>query len=186
MQEGDVRLRHTIDGGEISVSAGITEMTGGFETAVYLSLFGGNEEDDGRPDNPKTWWGNLGVTDPAERYVSRLQNLLRALPAIPANLRRLEDAAKSDLQWLLDTGAASTVEVSASMPGLNRVDITVGIYAEGEESEFFYSENWKAMAAEYAPGPSGGTAAPVEVSEIVDEAFNNIIDNDSNLLTGSF
>jgi len=186
MQEGDVRLRHTIDGGEISVSAGITEMTGGFETSVYLSLFGGNEEDDGRPDNPKTWWGNLGVTDPAERYVSRLQNLLRALPAIPANLRRLEDAAKADLQWLLDTGAASTVEVSASMPGLNRVDITVGIYAEGEESEFTYSENWKAMAAEYAPGPSGGTAALVETSEIVDDAFNNIIDNDSNLLTGSF
>lgn len=183
MQEGDVLLRHTIDGGEISVSAGLMQMTGGFETAVYLSLFGGNEDDDGRPDNPKTWWGNLGVSDPAERYVSRFQNLLSALPAIPANLRRLEEAAKADLQWLLDIKAASTFEVTATMPGLNRVDIDVGIYAEGEEINFNYSENWKAM------GPvseSPGTAAPVEVSEIVDDAFNNIIDNADNILTGSF
>lgn len=183
MQEGDVLLRHTIDGGEISVSAGLMQMTGGFETAVYLSLFGGNEDDDGRPDNPKTWWGNLGVSDPAERYVSRFQNLLSALPAIPANLRRLEEAAKADLQWLLDIKAASTVEVTATMPGLNRVDIDVGIYAEGEEINFNYSENWKAMG----PVPeSPGTAAPVEVSEIVDDAFNNIIDNADNILTGSF
>ena len=145
MQQGDVLLYHTGDGGEITVSAGLVEMTGGFETAAYLSLFGGNEDDDGRQGNPETWWGNLDEVDPDLKYVSETQNLLRSLPATTSNLRRIEEAAKRDLQWLLSKRAASSVTVSASMPGLNRITLTITIRADGEESQFEFTENWRAM-----------------------------------------
>ena len=48
-QHGDVLLYHTPDGGEIEMVNGLVTMSGGLETMAYLCLFGGNEEDDGRP-----------------------------------------------------------------------------------------------------------------------------------------
>ncbi len=146
MQQGDVLLFQTDDDGEINVENGIVEMSGGLETAAYLSLFGGNEDDDGRDSNPNTWWGNLDEVDPVRQYRSETQNLLQSIPAIPGNLRRIEDAATRDLAWFIEKKVASTVSVEASIPGVNRVKITVKIEANGVESSFDFVENWKAAA----------------------------------------
>ncbi len=145
-QQGDILLFQTDDDGDIIVENGIVEMTGAFETAAYLSLFGGNEDDDGRDDNPHKWWANLVEVDPAERYVSQTQNLLQALAATSANLRRVEDAAKRDLQWFLDKNIASSVTIIATIPGINRLKLVVSIEANGEESQFEFVENWRAAA----------------------------------------
>ncbi|MCK5606547.1 phage GP46 family protein [Candidatus Pacearchaeota archaeon] len=145
-QQGDVLLSQTDDNGEIIVTGGIVEMTGGFETAAYLSLFGGNEDDDGSQDNALTWWANLNEVDPVSRYVSETQNLLQALAATSSNLLRIEEAAKRDLQWFLDKNIASSIEVEATIPGINRLQIVVTIEAIGEESQFTFVENWRAMA----------------------------------------
>lgn len=146
MQEGDVKLFQTDDDGEITVENGLVEMSGGLETAAYLSLFGGNEDDDGRADNPANWWANLDEVDPTRQYHSETQNLLQALPATTGNLRRIEDAAGRDLAWFVDSGVASSVSVSASIPGINRIKLTIDIEAVGQESSFEFVENWKAGA----------------------------------------
>ena len=144
MQQGDVLLFQTPDDGDILVEGGIVAMSSGLETAAYVSLFGGNEDDDGRPDNRATWWGNLGETDPARQYRSETQNLLQAIPATSGNLRRVEDAARRDLNWMITEGAASSIAVVASIPALNRVRFDILIAAEGEEASFAFIENWKA------------------------------------------
>lgn len=54
---GDVLLFDTEDGGEISVINGLVIADGGFNTAVYLSLFGGNKDDGGEVASGDTWWG---------------------------------------------------------------------------------------------------------------------------------
>lgn len=141
-QQGDVKLYQTTDNGEINVENGTVEMSSGLETAAYLSLFGGNEEDDGREGNPLSWWGNLGE-DSENQYRSRTQHLLRSIPAVPANLRRIEDAAKGDLEWFISSKAASSVTVTATMPGLNKVTLTVDIDAVGDPASFEFTENWK-------------------------------------------
>ena len=143
-QQGDVLLFQTTDNGEINVSGGIVEMSGGLETSAYLSLFGGNEDDDGRDDSSATWWANLNETRDSRQYRSETQNLLRAIAAVPANLRRIEDAARRDLAWLLSDNIVSKITVTASMPGLNKVRIIIDIEAVGEESQFDFVENWKA------------------------------------------
>lgn len=145
-QQGDVLLCQTNDDGEINVVDGMVEMSGGLETAAYLSLFGGNEDDDGRADNAATWWGNLGETDPARQYRSETQHLLQALAANTGNLRRVEDAATRDLAWFVQNNVASSVSVSASIPGVNKIKLTIDIEAVGEESSFEFVENWKASA----------------------------------------
>ncbi len=145
-QQGDVSLFQTDDDGNITVEGGIVTMSGGLETSAYLSLFGGNEDDDGRADNPANWWANIDEVDPAREYHSETQNLLQALPATTGNLRRIEDAANRDLAWFITNKVASSATVFASIPGINRIKLTIDIEAQGEETSFEFVENWKAGA----------------------------------------
>lgn len=143
-QQGDVLIYESLDGGEITVADGLVEMSGGLESAAYLSMFGGNELDDGSEQSAFQWWGNLAETQPERKYRSEVQYVLNTCPPIPANLIKIEDAAKRDLQWFLDVRAATSVSVSASMPGVNRVTIAVNIDAD---RVFTYTENWGAAIA---------------------------------------
>ena len=143
-QQGDVSLFQTIDDGNITVTNGVVEMSGGLETSAYLSLFGGNEDDDGRDDNPDDWWGNLDEGELNRQYHSETQNLLQSIPATTNNLLRIEDSANRDLSWFVDGNIASSIIVSVSMPGLNKVNISIKIEANGVESSFNFVDNWKA------------------------------------------
>jgi phage gp46-like protein len=135
----DVLLRQSNDGGEITIQGGLLLMSEGLETAVYLSLFGGNEEDPGEAELALQWWGNLLEAEPERAYRSETQFLLRALPAIPINLRRIEQAAARDLQWLLDTETAQSVAVEATIPTVNRVRLGLEIVtATGQTIELFF------------------------------------------------
>lgn len=135
----DVLLRQADDGGEITLQGGLMLLSDGLETAVYLSLFGGNEDDPGDVDSPLQWWGNLLEAEPERSYRSETQYLLKSLPAIPANLRRIEQAAARDLQWMLDTDNAQSITVEATIPALNRVQINLTIItAAGQRIELSF------------------------------------------------
>lgn len=140
-QQGDVLLFQTDNDGDISVESGLVAMSGGLETAAYLSLFGGNEDDDGSADNPASWWGNLDETQPEREYHSETQHLLQALPATAANLRTVEDAARRDLAWMVSVGAATKIDVVATIPALNRIKLTIDV--DGDTTLEFV-ENWQA------------------------------------------
>jgi len=123
----DVLLRQTNDGGDLTLDGGLFLMSDGLGTAAYLSLFGGNEQDRGDADSTESWWGNVGELDPARQYRSETQYLLRSLPAVPANLLRIEEAASRDLEWMIDSGLAKSITVSVSIPELNRIQVDVVI-----------------------------------------------------------
>lgn len=144
MFEGDVRLFNTQDGGEINFVNGHLEMTAGFETMIFLCLFGGNIEDDGLENNKKTWWGNLNIDNPDHRYISRFQNLARGLPLTSNSLRRLEDAALSDLNVFKTSGIAGEVSAVTSIPVRNRLKLTVDVNSpSGESSHVEFLLNWQ-------------------------------------------
>lgn len=140
-QQGDVSLFQTDDDGDITVEAGIVAMSGGLETAAYLSLFGGNEDDDGTDGSPHSWWGNIDETQPEREYHSETQHLLQALVASAANLRRIEDAARRDLAGLVSVGAATEFAVVATIPALDRVKITIDGVGD---TTLEFVENWQA------------------------------------------
>lgn len=143
----DVRLFHTADGGDIEFVGGLITMADGLETAAYLSLFGGNERDSGlAADDRLQWWGNLLETEEARTYRSQTQNLLRALPATTAHLRRIEDAVSRDLSWMT-AELASKVGVSATMPRLNTVQIDIAVELKsGTKYTFQFTTAWGARA----------------------------------------
>lgn len=141
---GDVLLVQTDDGGDLSLRPGRVEMTTGFHTMAYLCLAGGNEDDDGRPGNKKSWWGNL-LLDPDSQLRSETQYLLGGLPATSGNLRRLETAANRDFAVFRRANIADTVDVSAELIGRGTVEFNVSISANGEESRFSFVENWRGV-----------------------------------------
>lgn len=127
----DALLTQTADGGELQIENGELALTDGIETAVYLSLFGGNEDDPGLPGNSKKeWWGNLSEADSKRRYRSRTQYLLRRLPATSGNLRRFEDAARADLAWMVEELGAE-ISVAASLPSAGSVNLAIEVVLDG-------------------------------------------------------
>lgn len=141
----DVKLFQTPDGGEIECVAGqIALSEDGLATSAYLSLWGGNQDDTGSDaDKAREWWGNKDEPDPHKHYRSETQALLRSIPAIPANLRRIEDAAARDLAWFVESGVASSVTVEARMPTVNRVDLAIVLIIEGEEFRLAFAAKWE-------------------------------------------
>lgn len=145
-QVSDVYLFHTPDGGDIRCANGVIELSDGLETAVYLSLFGGNAHDSGlESDNAKQWWGNLIEAEPARQMRSETQVLLRSTPAIPANLRLIEEAAGRDLAWLIPN-QATQVSVFCTMPGLNRVRLEIKVVTVDGDRQFNFVDSWRAAA----------------------------------------
>jgi hypothetical protein len=143
--EGDVKIISTLDGGEINFNSGIVEMTQGFESIVYLLLFGGNMDDDGTKSTEKyEWWGNkLELNHPERKINSRFQNMISGLPATPANLKRLTEAARQDLAVLQSEKICDTIDITLTIPQKNRVDIEIVLLKDKRKLfETKYEANW--------------------------------------------
>lgn len=159
----------------IEIVNGTMIMTGDFDTAVKLSLWGGNEQDDGSAESAEGWWGNLLENEEQFKMVSRTQHLLRSLPLTSASLRQIEEAVAADLGWFLTSGIASSIEnIRATLPAPNHVRITGDIKAVGAQSAFSFVENWQSGVSA-APGIVAPTpVAPVTGVSVVFDDTNSI------------
>ncbi|AAQ96552.1 hypothetical protein [Vibrio phage VP16C] len=125
----DVWMYQTVDDGNVYPVNGDLYRTDGLETAVYLSLYGGNPEDNGQDANRLGWWGNADQDDPARQMVSRFQHLVEGIPLTSGNVQRLEDAAAADLEWLSSLGY--DVRTSGRIAGKDKLHMTINI--DGDE-----------------------------------------------------
>lgn len=130
----DVLLFQTPDDGDITKSV---ETTNGLETALYVSLFGGNRDDDGSQDSTKSWWGNT-IADKSEKMVSQTAYLLGTIPATAYGLGRIQEAAQLDLKWVTDTGTAQTVTVTVALVVRSKVHLTVQV----DGVDYKFTEDW--------------------------------------------
>jgi phage gp46-like protein len=131
--EGDLLLEDTPDGGDIRIENDLFVSARSFDTAVYLSLFGGNRDDNGRVKNNRTWWGNtLDGTEENEKLVSRFQAIIFGLPMTAKNIQEAETAAGLDLKWLVDEGAADKIIAAGKATGRNGFAITIEILSGGK------------------------------------------------------
>jgi phage gp46-like protein len=144
--EGDLLLAETPDGGEAAIENGLFACDRSFNTAVYLSLFGGNKDDNGKVRNNKTWWGNtLPGTAENEKLVSRFQAAISGLPMTTKNIQEAENAAGLDLKWITDEGIADKITVSGRAVTRNKFLLFVDIQSGGKSIyENTFSLFWKA------------------------------------------
>lgn len=125
--QGDVLLVSTPDGGDIVLEDGLIQDCRNFDTAAYLSLFGGNEDDlNGKPR--ETWWGNLiPGTKRNEWMQSEFGATVAGFPLTGSNLRKAGDAAARDLDWIKSDAGADGVSVSLSAESAKRVKLVLDV-----------------------------------------------------------
>lgn len=143
--QGDVLLYDTDDGGEIQLTDDnlISDDTG-FDTFIYLCLFGGNEDDNGTEStSKKEWWGNKLEDDPKYKLTSRIQNIIKGYPANPSNLNKVQGAAKQDLQICIDLKIVDILNITTTIPDKNKLNIEIeGIKDRRKIIDTKYEENW--------------------------------------------
>jgi phage gp46-like protein len=144
--QGDVLLLNTQDGGDILFDENNFIMNDtGFSTAIYLTLFSGNDEDDGTESTKnKQYWGNLLEKDTPERKLtSRTQNFMKGSSLTPGNLIKLKELIKQDLSWFLSEKIVDKFNITASIPSKNRVNIVIeGMKDKNKIIDFKYESNW--------------------------------------------
>ena len=141
---GDLLIKGGLEGGEIEVDDGLISDCETFSTSIYLSLFGGNANDDsGRSKD--TWWGNLiPGTKQEEKYISKFQAVINGVPLSARNLQKAQTAAKEDLSWIVDKKIADEVNATLSAENKNRVYLYVTINKDGTKIyECEYAFQWK-------------------------------------------
>ncbi len=108
--------------------------------AVLISLFTwGRARDGDDTDSKWGWWGDTLATG-GDQIGSRLYLCVRR-PLTDSTIRQAEEYAQQALQWMLDDGVASKVEVHAERPegDPNRLDMAVTITA-GKDYELVFTE----------------------------------------------
>jgi len=183
----DVRLFQTGDGGNLEIPTNQdVQLTGGFETDFYLSLFGGNQDDNGSIGSKKSWWGNLLDSNPAFQFRSRTQNLLVSLPLVSGNIRKIEDSVKNDLKSYVDSGAITELNIAVSIKYPRRVEIVITALANGISINITFLANWQAMENEFAAKSKveqKNIGVPYEYRQLTNENDNPITNETNEILS---
>lgn len=141
---------HCSDGGfDLSVESADLVTDDGLETAIIVSLFSdARAAPDERPDGdaePRGWWGDIGEDLPVGSKLWTLQRE-KSLNSVAV---RAEEYTREALQWLVDDGVISALNVTAEIQDRDTVAINIELTREGDRPAFRYFLNWNQQLAEF-------------------------------------
>ena len=102
------------------------DMNDSLSRAVVISLFTWRRADTGDVydgSNKYGWWGDTYPVEPGDKIGSKLWQLLR-----------------DSLQWMIDDGICSNVDVSVERSESNRVNISVVLTVDGKQTSYKFKE----------------------------------------------
>lgn len=116
-------VQSEIDGADLVLGPhGRVELTQGIETALRLSIDGGNAEDQNTTATESDqWWGNL-VRDGLP-YRSSAQSVIEGSPLTTAALERYGSAIVSDTAWMVDRNLVASVDPAISVQRQNALSV---------------------------------------------------------------
>jgi hypothetical protein len=102
------------------------DTTGGLETALVLTIAGGNSQDGGRPvDADAQWWGNRLEVDATRHVRSRFDTATTGAPVTTSYVRRATPEVSADLTQLVEAGELTEFTTTFVIPEVNRVQLTI-------------------------------------------------------------
>lgn len=141
MLQNDMTI--TINGVESTAASSADELT----RAVIISLFTWRRAnpDDVIEGQKMGWWGDATVSN--DRIGSRLWLLARE-KVLPSTINRAREYAIEAMQWLIDDGVASRVDVSAERFGIDGIALLVTIYrTDGSKTALRFDNAWEIIRA---------------------------------------
>lgn len=126
----DIYLKPTSSGQDINVSAGMPQMSGGLDNAVYMSLF------------TVDYWGNDSADDTSGKYDSTIPTIISE--ATLTNQARLNIIAEAErvTAWLVSDGIVDSITVSAEIPEVGWLYLAVQCDEPERTINFKYGVNW--------------------------------------------
>lgn len=121
----DIKFFQSNDGGEIEYVNGLATTEDGLVGAALISLFGGNDDDDGTDSTAAIqWWGNFLEEEGEPRQIrSRFQALTLTTPLNSATLQLFQEAAEADLAWMVDAEVVDSFTIETSIAGPKRLQV---------------------------------------------------------------
>ena len=134
--DGDVQLKWTDDGGDITYSSGQPIMDGGLTTSVIISLF-----------TLPGFWGNEIAPDDEEIGSTLLEALDKTLTI--AVMQDTEEQARRALAWMVTQGVAESVKVESAIPRADFLALKITIQEPGADNPVSqrFTINWTNQSA---------------------------------------
>lgn len=133
----------SLDGEVVSASSG---EIAALARAILVSLFTwGRAADDDKidGDDRKGWWGDSFAKSPGDQIGSRLWQLYREKLTDQTRLKA-EFFIKEALQWLIDDGVASKIEVTSERVGDSTLGVAVSIWRkDGSQIDLRFENLWE-------------------------------------------
>lgn len=117
----EIKLSDFGDGGAITSSGGDIDQDDGFLTAIYTSLFGGDNFYNIYSDYPQD-----------KSFEDAIQAPITAL-----NLKNAEQAASNLLKWMVDEGVVESVDVKAYGGSENKMNVDITTTEPGGDSRTY-------------------------------------------------
>ena len=123
----------TNDGGNYDISNNDIALDDSLYSEIFISLFGGNIEASTQREidtneNSADWWGNVySINAPVNQFNSDFERALINLPMASGNLRKFEQFAQSDLQWMIDKKIAKSIVATATIIAIGQLKIAFEI-----------------------------------------------------------
>lgn len=140
--EGDLVL----DGFDLATDEGLA-------SAVFVSIFTwrrANPDDDVTDGDLKGWFGDSYAETEGDQIGSRIWLFLRE-KITTANLLKLREVIRESLQWLIDDGIASNLEVEVFRNpdhSIHTVEADVTIYrSNGGQVNLRFEDLWRGITA---------------------------------------
>lgn len=142
----DYALAYDTQAGLLDMSLAGSDLAGDdtLKTAVLLSLTTDRQAQDhevATGEDRKGWWADAYASTEGDLFGSRLWLLART-KQLQSTQVRARDYAREALQWLVDDGLASSVEVTAMTPriGWLVLDISIGLNGSRRRYRFEWSD----------------------------------------------
>lgn len=118
------------------------DMNDSLSMAVVISLFTWRLADTGDVydgSNKYGWWGDTYPVEPGDKIGSKLWQLLRRKLTDDV-IAEVEEVSRDSLQWMIDDGICSNVDVSVERSEINRVNISVVLTVDGKQTSYKFKE----------------------------------------------
>ena len=118
------------------------DMNDGLSRAVVISLFTWRRADTGDVydgSNKYGWWGDTYSVEQGDKIGSKLWQLLRRKLTDDV-IAEVEEVSRDSLQWMIDDGICSNVDVSVERSEINRVNISVVLTVDGKQTSYKFKE----------------------------------------------
>lgn len=131
----------TVNGKHVSGSAQLDPLT----RAVVISLFTHRRADpDDNADVPMGWWGDTWPVVANDRYGSKLW-LLQRSKLTNAMVNTVRTYMRDALQWMLDDGVASRIDINIQRTGINELGNQLTIWRRAGPVTISFNDLWSAI-----------------------------------------